>query len=322
MTIFRTISFFELFAILAFIIFYGIYLIRILYIRRTLEIDISSFIFKAIIRTLYFSLFVFALLGPSFGDTTKEVKSVGKDIMICVDLSQSMNASDVPPTRLEKLKFELNRLVKEFSSDRMGLVIFSSEAFVQCPLTYDQSALALFIETLSTRLVPNAGTNFEPPLAMALDKLNSDESTVGEQKSKIIILISDGEDFGENTESVINEIERSNIKLYTLGIGTTKGSRIKTKSGFKTNKAGEQVVTKLNAKGLKMLALRTGGKYFEISDSSNDVDRLISTMNAIEGELRDARKINASDNKYFYFVIAGLILVLIDIFVKPKLVSV
>jgi Ca-activated chloride channel family protein len=139
-----------------------------------------------------------------------------------------MDAFDIQPTRLEKIKFEMKRLVDAFSSDRIGIIIFSSEAFMQCPLTYDQNALNLFIETMNSSLVPSSGTDFGPPLRMALQKLEDDEKTgpATQSKSKVIILISDGEDFGEETEEVSRDIENKDIKLFTLGVGTESGGNI------------------------------------------------------------------------------------------------
>src|SRR4029079_18396893 len=128
------------------------------------------------IRTGFFLLLVIAFMGPSFGGSKKEIKSVGKDIMICVDLSKSMDAYDIQPTRLEKIKFEMKKIVDAFSSDRVGIIIFSSEAFMQCPLTFDQNALNLFIETMNSSLVPSTGTDFGPALKMALSKLEEDKA--------------------------------------------------------------------------------------------------------------------------------------------------
>ena len=215
MTWYRSFSVFELLVITIFFILYTAYLFRMFRIGKILKISYRALITKAIIRSAYFILFLIALMGPSFGDTSREVKAIGKDIMICVDLSESMNANDIQPTRLEKVKFELKNLVDAFNSDRIGLIIFSSESFMQCPLTYDQGALNLFIETLGTNLVPNAGTDFGPPIKMALQKLSSEESTSTQQKSKIIILLSDGEDFGENTLNNVSKLEENSIKLFT-----------------------------------------------------------------------------------------------------------
>ena len=320
MTWYRSFSVFELLVITIFFILYTAYLFRMFRIGKILKISYRALITKAIIRSAYFILFLIALMGPSFGDTSREVKAIGKDIMICVDLSESMNANDIQPTRLEKVKFELKNLVDAFNSDRIGLIIFSSESFMQCPLTYDQGALNLFIETLGTNLVPNAGTDFGPPIKMALQKLSSEESTSTQQKSKIIILLSDGEDFGENTLNNVSKLEENSIKLFTLGVGTKTGSRIQTNYGFKTDKNGREVFTKLNAKDLKTLAIKTGGKYFEINEESNGIERLINAINGIEGELKDSRVIDVSANKYYYFVALALILIFIDLLIGLKTV--
>ena len=320
MTWYRSFSGFELLIIAIFILLYAAYLFRMLRIGKILKISYRALITKTIIRSAYFLLFLVALLGPSFGDTSREVKAIGKDIMICVDLSESMNAHDIQPTRLEKVKFELKNLVDAFNSDRIGLIIFSSESFMQCPLTYDQGALNLFIETLGTNLVPNAGTDFGPPIEMALEKLSGEEATSTQQKSKTIILISDGEDFGENTLSNVSNLEENGIKLFTLGVGTESGSRIKTNYGFKTDKNGREVFTKLNAKDLKTLAIKTGGKYFEINEESKDIERLINAINSIEGELKDSRIIDVSANKYYYFVALALILICADLLIGLKTV--
>ena len=112
---------------------------------------------------LFFFVFSSPAWTTSFGETTKEVKSMEKDVFICVDLSQSMNAFDIQPSRIERVKFELKNIIEAFNSDRKGLIMFSNEAFMQCPLTYDNNALALFIQTLNTSLVPNTGTDFAPP---------------------------------------------------------------------------------------------------------------------------------------------------------------
>jgi Ca-activated chloride channel family protein len=319
---YRQIGTFEIVVIILFVVFYLLYIARIIRISRALETGFGTVFTKVGLRTLYFGLFIVALLGPSFGSDTKEIKSVGKDILIAIDLSESMNAFDVQPTRLEKVKYELNKIVEQFSSDRIGLIIFSSEAFVQCPLTYDQAALNLFIETLSTELVPHTGTDFGPALSLALDKLNNKEESTINQKAKIIILISDGEDFGEKTTNIRQEVKDRGIKLFTLGVGTIQGSKIQTRQGFKKDKNGGEVVTKLNRTSLKQLAARTGGKYFEINDRQNDANRLINTINDVEGELRDARMVDVSANKYGYFLLIALILLLVDTLTTVKTVRI
>jgi Ca-activated chloride channel family protein len=314
---YRDVGLTEIIFMVTFVALYSLYVIRVVRIAKRLNTPFRNIFVKLFFRALYFALFLVAILGPSFGGSKKEVKSVGKDIMICVDLSKSMDAFDIQPSRLEKIKFEMKKVVEAFNSDRIGIIIFSSEAFMQCPLTYDQNALNLFIETMNTGLVPSSGTDFGPPLRMALKKLDEDEgSTPAEAKSKVIILISDGEDFGEETDDVTRDIDSKDIKLFTLGVGTEKGGNIYAGNSLKTNRQGLIVVTKLNSGELQSLASKTGGQYFEINETKNDVSRLINTISKIEGELRDARYVDVTANKYYYFLGFASILFILDIMIN------
>jgi Ca-activated chloride channel homolog len=192
-----------------FSLLYIVYLYRFYRINRRLEVQKGTLILKLLLRGIYFTLFLIAFAGPSIGGALKEIKEEGKDIFIAVDLSQSMNAQDINPTRLERVKLELKKMVKNFSSDRIGIIIFSSEAFIQCPLTFDQNVIQLHIDGLNTNLVPSFGTDVAAPLELALKKFQQDESP--EPTAKSIILISDGEDFGENLNPVINSLSEAGV---------------------------------------------------------------------------------------------------------------
>ncbi|KOF01737.1 aerotolerance regulator BatB [Roseivirga seohaensis] len=319
MTWFKSIGTTEAIFIGLFIAAYFAYIFRLATIAKRLQTSFRPLLLKVLIRTLAFALIIFSLMGPSFGETTKEVKSEGKDIYIAVDLSQSMNAEDVEPSRLSKIKYELNNIVQAFSSDRIGLIIFSSEAFIQCPLTYDQSAINLFISTLKTDLVPNAGTDFSAPLNIAMEKLElAAEGPITQQKSKIILMISDGEDFGDETDKAAKKVVNTGVKLFTLGVGTEKGAKIPEGRSFKRDRNGQEVITKLNSESLRKLAADTGGNYFEINEDQNDVKRLIRAINEVEGEVRDTRQIDASANKFYYFLGAAILLLILDALIRRK----
>ena len=323
MNFLKSIGYLELCIIISFLILYSAYIFRIINIRKKIDVSLKNVFFKLILRTFYFSLMIISLLGPTFGIDKEEIKVIGKDIMISVDLSESMNANDIQPSRLEKIKFEMKKIIDEFSSDRIGIVMFSSEAFVQCPMTYDKNALNLFTETLNTGLVPNSGTDFGPALELSLSKLSNDESKAQDSKSKVIILISDGEDFGDDTNSSITKIKDSSIKLFTVGIGTEKGSKILNRDGsYKKDTKGNEVVTRLDSKSLQETAENTGGKYFEISDNTNQVEELISEIKNIKGEIIDSKVIDLTNNKYFYFLFSALILMLIDFTFSIKIISI
>jgi len=315
-------GFIEILLILTFIIFYLIYIVRLLRINSRISVSFKGVITKIIFRSTYFFLMIIALLGPSFGSSKKEIKVIGKDIMIAIDLSESMNANDIQPSRLEKIKFELKKIIDEFNSDRIGIIMFSNEAYIQCPLTYDKNALNLFIETLNTGLVPNSGTDFGPPLDLSLDKLLVDKIQKND-KSKIIILISDGEDFGENTYEIVDKIKESSIKLFTVGIGTAQGTRIILRNGlFKKDKDGKEVITKLNSTSLKKIANETKGKYFEISNQINQINGMIYEIKEIKGDLIDSKFMDVTKNKYFYFLFVALMLMSMDFLFNFKIIKI
>jgi Ca-activated chloride channel homolog len=303
-----------------FVLLYLLYLTRFWSINRRLKVEKQRLFTKLFLRTAYFVLFLIAFAGPSIGNAFKEVKEEGKDIFIAVDLSQSMNATDIGPSRLQRIKFELKNLIKSFPSDRIGLIIFSSEAFMQCPLTFDQAVIQLYIDGLNTGLVPNAGTDLTAPLRMALDRFLKDESI--EIKAKSVILISDGENFGDDLDRVISDLADNNIKVFSLGIGTQKGSQIPRGNGVVIDPAtGTPAISKLESQSLRLAAAETSGEYFEISDESQQIGDLISTIDRLEGGVANTRMVEASSNKYFYFLLVALSLALLDMILPIKTIK-
>ncbi|RPG64684.1 MAG: VWA domain-containing protein [Flammeovirgaceae bacterium TMED290] len=318
----KDIGLLEISLISLFFIFYILYLFRLYHINPIIKVDLKSVFFKFILRISFFTLLILSLLGPDIGIKEEKVDVIGKEIMIAVDLSESMNANDIQPSRIEKVKFEIKKIIDEFSGDRIGIIMFSGEAFVQCPLTYDKNALNLFVETLNTELVPNSGTDFGPPLELGLTKLKDEKSGDNNLKSKMIILFSDGEDFGEETNKSIEKIKENSLKLFSVGIGTSEGSKIFDNNGnYKKDKEGKIVVSKLNSTSLKETAMKTGGKYYEISKNVNEINQMISDIKNIKGDMVDQQISNISENKYFYFLLSALFLVIIDFIFVSKIIS-
>ncbi|WP_425639345.1 vWA domain-containing protein [Algoriphagus yeomjeoni] len=299
---------------------YFIYLFRYWKINRKLVVEKRRLFTKVVIRTVYFVLFLIAFAGPSIGTSLKEIQEEGKDIFIAVDLSQSMNATDIGPSRLQRIKFELKNLTKSFPSDRIGLIIFSSEAFMQCPLTFDQSVLQLYIDGLNTGLVPNFGTDLNGPLRMAEERFLNDESQ--EVKSKTIILISDGENFGDDLDEIGSRLNSEGIKVFSLGIGTEGGSSIPRGNGLVIDpQTGKPAQTVLDRTPLQQIAAETNGAYFEISDEVQEIGDLTAAIERVEGGVTGSRVVEASANKYFYFLLAGLVLSMLDMILPIKTIK-
>jgi len=323
MTWFNSFAIVEIVLASVFLLLYIFYIGKMHRIASIMHTSARRVWLKFALRVVYFSLMLIALLGPSFGEILKkEIKTVGKDIYIAVDLSQSMNAVDIQPSRLEKIKFEIKKIINEFSADRIGIIIFSSESFLQCPLTYDQSSLNLWVESLKTSLVPSGGTDFGPPLKMAADKLK-DEDPAQKSQAKLVILISDGEDFGEDTQEMAGELESNQIKVFTLGIGTEKGGKIPYRErSFKRDQSGREVETKLNPSALKDIAELTKGQYFEINDQQNEVNKLIKAVKAVKGQLRDTKQMDTAANDYQYFLLVAFALLLVDVLLTVRTIKI
>jgi Ca-activated chloride channel family protein len=279
---------------------------------------------KLLLRTVYFGLFLVALLGPAYGVTQQPVRTAGKDVWLLVDLSRSMDATDVIPSRLQKAKAELTQLISRFQADRIGLLVFAADAYVQCPLTYDQSALHLFISTLQTSLVPVGSTDLVPPLELALTRLEATKRTLGAAaRSTAVVVITDGEDFGENLEPTLRLLARSGVRLFTVGVGTLEGARVPrlTSGGYVRDNKGREAVTRLMPTTLRRLAQQTGGQYFELTDRRNEFPLLVNALNRLEGQAEQVRTVAVADNRYRFPLLLALILLALDIVITVRVIK-
>lgn len=323
MTWYQTITLLEiLFGVLFFGLYIG-YLLRVSRVARFFGQRPHGVWIKFMLRILYVTLLIIAILGPSFGAMKKEIRTIGKDIYIAIDLSGSMDATDVQPSRLERAKNGMLRLISRFNSDRIGLIVFSSEAYIHSPLTYDQNALEIYLQTLRTGLMPHGGTNYSPVLELVSQKFGQSASPeADEQKARILVLISDGEDFGGKVEELAARLNEQNIRVFALGVGTTEGSKIPVGNDFRKDRNGEVVITKLHPEELMQLAEATNGEYFEVNEQVSEINRLISAINNIEGEMRESKTIDVTANKYVYPLALALLFILLDVLITVKLVRI
>lgn len=297
--------------LIIFFILYLIYLGRIFWIARRLDTTARSSILKFILRSIYFALLFLALLNPSFGDLKGTVKANGKDVFLLIDISKSMDATDIQPSRLEKAKFEINRLVNQFTNDRVGIIIFSQDALMLSPLTFDRNAINLFVPKINTTLLSKGGTDFSPALELALNKLIKTKSKT---QAKVIVLISDGENFGSDNKSVLSQIRKKGINFFVVGIGTASGTTLRQGNNYLKDENGDIVVTKLESAPLQKMADQTGGKYLEINTVSGSFNGLITQIDQMTANVTDERQVDVIANKYFYFLIIALFLLGIDVF--------
>lgn len=304
-----------------FLLVYATFFIRLYLVARRLGITARSVIIKFIIRGIYLGLCILGLLGPSFGFNEIESQGTGKDIFFVFDLSRSMDAIDIEPSRLEKTKFEIIKNLDQIKSDRIGIIVFSSSAYTHTPLTFDRDAIRLFIQKLNSGLFVNNGTDLNEAFSLILKKFQA-SSTQNSLKTKVIVLISDGEDFGKIEPSVIYALKQNKINFLSLGVGTPQGGQIREGLGYKKDKNGQEVVSKLNAPYLINLTKTLNGKYFQLSNQVNGVPDLLNEVDRVESNWIDTRKMTVSNNKYYYFVILALLLMIVDILFTVRTIKI
>ncbi|TAE69074.1 MAG: VWA domain-containing protein [Bacteroidetes bacterium] len=293
-----------------------VYLRRLIFLAKELQKNPQNLWWKAPIRILTFLCLLVALLGPSFGFGQKSVQLIGKEIFFVLDLSTSMDATDVKPSRLEKIKYELKSLWQTLTNDRIGLIVFGQTAFLQCPLTNDKSALELFLQTIKTHLLPYPGTDFTPALTLAQKKLTNSQTIEG---AKTIVLISDGENFGNTNLALLQNLKSQNLKVFCVGVGTIKGGLIPLlQGGYKYDRQGKLVQTKLNPSRLQEIARITGGEFFLLNDNQNDMPKLQKALAEIKGTQLENRILDVNANKYEYFLWVALALIILDIILIIK----
>ena len=252
-----------------------------------------------------------ALLGPALGVGRQPVIATGKDLWLVVDVSRSMDAADVAPSRLLRAQAELAKLVTAFPADRLGLVVFGRTAYVQCPLTFDQNALLVFVSTLRTGLLPPGPTHLRAPLQLLLDRLGRAPAAA---RSTAVVLVSDGEDFGENLEPVLRNLGRSGARVYAVGVGTAAGGGIPQRGGRVLRTAqGRPVQTRLQEAPLLQLAAQTGGLYVELNDQQNGLPRLLSALRNAPAPTEQVRTVAVADNRYRYPLALALALLVVDV---------
>lgn len=239
---------------------------------------------RAVLASVAIAAMAIALAGPMWGFHWESVRREGIDLVVALDTSKSMLATDVTPNRLARAKLAVQDLLAELRGDRIGLVAFAGSAFVQCPLTLDRNAFRESLDAVEVGLIPRGGTN----LTAAIDA--SLEAFEGHQGShQALVLITDGEDHEGKVEDAIKHASERGVKVFTVGIGTTEGELIPTEGGtFLKDRKGQVIKSRLDEETLKKLALDTGGVYLHAAGTDLGLSALyrdhVATMEKRELE--------------------------------------
>lgn len=262
------------------------------------------------------ALVVLALANPQMGTQLSTVKQSGIDIMIALDVSNSMLAQDVQPSRLDRAKQILQRIVETRPNDRIGIIVFAGHAYLQMPLTTDHSAVKLFLQTLNPELVPTQGTAIAEAVDLAVRAFASNEKSSDQNTGhRALIVLSDGEDHESETQTAAQQANDAGIVILSLGIGTQQGGTIPIyangqKVDEKRDENGQIVTTQLVETSLKAIANQTNGEYVHIQGNRNELNEVTNRLNQIEKREFAARSFSDYNN-YFQLPLALALLCLV-----------
>ena len=273
--------------------------------------------FKFVIFLLMIACVILALANLQSGSKMEEVKREGIDLYIAVDVSNSMNAEDIVPSRLERSKQAINQLINEMKGDRIGVIVFADKAFVQLPITTDYSAAKMFLSTVNTSLVASQGTAIAEAINLAVKSFGDEEH------SKAIVIISDGEDH-ENDAAVkaAQEAAKHGIRIYTIGMGLPDGAPIPQynqyghQTGYRKDKQGNTIITKLDEQMLQKIAAAGNGIYVRASNSNVGLEKIYDDIEKLDKSEIEAKVFTDYEDQFQWFVGAAIVLLLIEILIS------
>lgn len=275
--------------------------------------------FKAGLILFALVLLIVAAANPQVGTRIQEVKQSGIDVFIALDVSKSMLAQDIKPDRLDKAKYQISNLINKLRGDRIGLIIFAGEAYVQFPLTTDYSAANLFLNAADASSVPQQGTAIAAAINLAVKSFDYKTNT-----QKVLVIITDGEDHEGDIMQAVTAAKDKGIKIYTIGLGSPTGVPIPVFNAqgqqvdYKKDENGNIVLTKLDENVLKQIASAGDGKYFLGSNYEDYLDKIYSDLSSLEKSEFGVRKVTDYEDRFYYFLAPAIILLLIEFFISER----
>lgn len=288
------------------------------------KLSAESSVFKPAIKLVFVSLaiagVVLALVNPKIGTRTEKVKREGVDIVFAIDVSKSMLAEDVAPSRLEKSKQIVSQIINSLGTDRIGIIGYAGSAYPVLPITTDYSVAKMFLQSMNTDMVSSQGTAISDAIHLASTYYDDP------QTSKLLILVSDGEDHGEDSEAAADEAQKKGIKILTVGVGTEKGGPIPLKEngrilGYKKDNAGETVITKLYPDALKTIAERTKGGYVYGGTTREVTEYVKKALENIEKKEFESKEVALYESQFQWFLGAAFLLLFVEIFLLDRKTS-
>ncbi len=279
-------------------------------------------LFKSVLKLVIWSLAIaslcIALVNPKVGTTLETVKREGVDIVFAVDVSRSMLAEDIAPNRLEKSKQLVTQIINNLASDRIGIIAYAGTAFPQLPITTDYAAAKMFLQNMNTEMLSSQGTAINQAIELAKTYYNDEEQT-----NRILIIISDGEDHSQEAARVAEEASEEGIRIFTIGVGSTKGGPIPIKRNgivlnYKKDNQGETVITKLDEATLKTIADEANGNYINGQNTDEVITQISDILLKMDKKEFEAKQFADFKDQFQWFLGLAIFLLFLDIFLLDR----
>lgn len=278
----------------------------------------NRLIFKFVLTMIAITLIIIGLANPQIGSKLEKIDRKGIDLVIAIDVSESMLAQDIKPNRLQRARQAISRLVDELGNDRIGIVVFAGRAYTQLPITTDYSAVRLFVSNISTESVPVQGTAIAEAINLSAELFDESET------EKAIIIITDGEDHeGDVIEATKNAVSK-NIRIYTVGMGLPEGAPIPmfdrsgNQLGFKKDRSNNTVISRLDEKTLEQIASAGDGKYVRANNTQVGLRIIFDEISQLEKTEFESRMFTDYEDRFQYFLAPALLLLLIEFLIFER----
>lgn len=282
---------------------------------KRLSPDQSLFksVLKFITLSLGFLCLIIALVNPKIGTSLQTVKREGVDIVFAIDVSKSMLAEDIAPSRLEKAKQLTTQIINNLVSDRVGIIAYAAKAVPQLPITTDYSAAKMFLQNMNTDMLSSQGTAIDEAIQLSRSYYNDEEQT-----NRVLVIISDGEDHNNLSLDVAEAAAKEGIKIFTIGVGTEKGGPIPIKRNgivisYKKDQNNATVITKLNKKTLSKIASEANGTYVDGKNTSDVVETIGDILNKMDKKEFEAKEFAEFKDQFQWFLGLGLFFLILDV---------
>lgn len=273
---------------------------------------------KFVLLMLAFAFLVIAVANPQIGSKLEKVQRKGADLVIALDVSNSMLSQDIRPDRLTRAVQGITKLIDKLEGDRIGIVVFAGKAYVQLPITTDYSAAKMFLSTISTQMVPSQGTAIADAIELSEQSFKSDD------RSKAIIIITDGEDHEGAVMEAAKTAAEKGIKIFTIGMGSPEGSPIPLvdkfgrQTGYKTDRDGRTIISKLDETTLQQIAAAGSGIYVRASTGQDGLSKILDEINSLEKKEIETNTFSEYEGRFQYFLALSLLFLLMEFMIPDK----